>query len=90
MTGFGDPVFGPGDPKPAPGPRGQPARPVKTLNAAAWPMVASFGSEACGDAASGIGYVVNEEKSGIRQPRQVHFLGFRFQCRQGRSSKRCP
>ena len=25
---------------------------------------------------------VNEEKSGIRQPHQVHFLGFRFQCRQ--------
>ena len=22
---------------------------------------------------------VNEEKSGIRQPHQVHFLGFRFQ-----------
>ena len=30
MTGFGDPVFGPGEVKPAPGPRGQPARPVKT------------------------------------------------------------
>jgi CHAT domain-containing protein/tetratricopeptide (TPR) repeat protein len=30
MTGFGDPVFGPGDPKPAPGPRGQRARQVKT------------------------------------------------------------
>jgi hypothetical protein len=25
---------------------------------------------------------VNEEKSGIRQPHEVHFLGFRFQCRQ--------
>jgi hypothetical protein len=25
---------------------------------------------------------VNEEKSGVRQPHQVHFLGFRFQCRQ--------
>ena len=24
---------------------------------------------------------VNEEKSGIRQPHEVHFLGFRFQCR---------
>jgi RNA-directed DNA polymerase len=25
---------------------------------------------------------VNEEKSGVRQPHEVHFLGFRFQCRQ--------
>jgi hypothetical protein len=25
---------------------------------------------------------VNEEKSEIRQPHQMHFLGFRFQCRQ--------
>jgi RNA-directed DNA polymerase len=25
---------------------------------------------------------VNEEKSGVRQPSEVHFLGFRFQCRQ--------
>jgi hypothetical protein len=24
---------------------------------------------------------VNEEKSGVRQPHEVHFLGFRFQCR---------
>ena len=25
---------------------------------------------------------VNEEKSGVRQPHEVHFLGFRFQCRR--------
>jgi RNA-directed DNA polymerase len=25
---------------------------------------------------------VNEEKSGVRAPHEVHFLGFRFQCRQ--------
>jgi RNA-directed DNA polymerase len=25
---------------------------------------------------------VNEEKSGVRPPHEVHFLGFRFQCRQ--------
>jgi CHAT domain-containing protein len=30
MTGFGDPVFGPQDPKPAPGQRGRPTRPAKT------------------------------------------------------------
>jgi Group II intron, maturase-specific domain len=31
---------------------------------------------------SGARLKVNEEKSGIRQPHEVHFLGFRFQCRQ--------
>ena len=27
---------------------------------------------------------VNEEKSGVRKPNEVHFLGFRFHCRTGR------
>jgi hypothetical protein len=25
---------------------------------------------------------VNEEKSGVRQPEEVHFLGFRFRCQK--------
>ena len=30
---------------------------------------------------------VNEEKSGVRPPHEVHFLGFRFQCADSGSSR---
>ena len=33
---------------------------------------------------------VNEEKSGVRRPDEVHFLGFSFRCSEGRKATKSP